>query len=95
VTCSAALGGEELGVLLPDTDQAGAMVVAERARAAVAASSVPSGEVGGTDARASIRVTISLGVAQLRGDDSSETLMKRADRVPYAAKDLGRDRVQA
>ena len=89
------LGGEEFGVLLPDTDQAGAMVVAERVRAAVAASEVPSGEVGDVGVRAPIRVTISLGVAQLRGDESSETLMKRADRALYAAKDLGRDRVQA
>jgi diguanylate cyclase (GGDEF)-like protein len=89
------LGGEEFAVLLPDTDLEGALVVAERVRAAVAAGKVQSGDVGEDGQRAPIRVTISLGVAQLRGDEPSETLMKRADRALYAAKDLGRDRVQA
>jgi diguanylate cyclase (GGDEF)-like protein/PAS domain S-box-containing protein len=66
------LGGEEFAVLLPDTDLAGAMIVAERVRAAVAQSEVQSGEVSEGSARASIRVTISVGVAELRGDEPME-----------------------
>jgi diguanylate cyclase (GGDEF)-like protein/PAS domain S-box-containing protein len=89
------LGGEEFAILLPNTDLPGALVVAERVRAAVAAGEVQNGDVGLDEPRAPIRVTISLGVAQLRGDEPSETLMKRADRALYAAKDLGRDRVHA
>jgi diguanylate cyclase (GGDEF)-like protein/PAS domain S-box-containing protein len=89
------LGGEEFAILLPDTELAGALVVAERVRAAVAASEVQNGELGDGVERAPIRVTISLGVAQLRGDEPLESLLKRADRALYAAKDLGRDRVQA
>jgi diguanylate cyclase (GGDEF)-like protein/PAS domain S-box-containing protein len=90
------LGGEEFAILLPDTDLAGALVVAERVRAAVAASEVQNGEASEPSAaRAPIRVTISLGVAELRGHEPLESLLKRADRALYAAKDLGRDRVQA
>jgi GGDEF domain-containing protein len=41
-----------------------------------------------------ISVTVSLGAAELRGDEPFESLIRRADRALYAAKDLGRNRVQ-
>jgi diguanylate cyclase (GGDEF)-like protein/PAS domain S-box-containing protein len=82
------LGGEEFAILLPDTDLTGALVVAERVRGAVAASTVRGGE--GVD----IQVTISVGVAQLQGDESLESLLKRADTALYDAKDHGRNRVR-
>jgi diguanylate cyclase (GGDEF)-like protein len=88
------LGGEEFAVLLPDTDLAGAMIVAERVRAAVAAREVQS-EPDEQGASVGVRVTVSLGVAELRGHEPFESLLKRADRALYAAKDLGRNRVQA
>ncbi|RYZ08333.1 MAG: diguanylate cyclase [Myxococcales bacterium] len=83
------LGGEEFGILLPDTDLAGAAVLAERVRAAVAARRVPSG-----DSR-EIEITVSIGVAQLQGNEPSESLMQRADRALYVAKDRGRNLVQS
>jgi diguanylate cyclase (GGDEF)-like protein/PAS domain S-box-containing protein len=89
------LGGEEFALLLPDTDLAGALVVAERVRAAVAATEVQGREVRLAGPQASIRVTVSVGVAERRGNEPIEPLLKRADRALYAAKDLGRDRVQA
>jgi diguanylate cyclase (GGDEF)-like protein/PAS domain S-box-containing protein len=89
------LGGEEFAVLLPDTDLAGAMIVAERVRVAVAKTEVHSSEVRAAGVPGSIHVTVSIGVAELRGDEPIEAVLKRADRALYAAKDLGRDRVQA
>jgi diguanylate cyclase (GGDEF)-like protein len=78
-------GGEEFLILLPDTDQAGALRTAESVRAAVSTVKVPTVD------RA---VTASLGVAVL-GDDGvdGESLVRSADRALYAAKSLGRDRV--
>lgn len=87
------LGGEEFALLLPDTDLAGALQVAERVRAAVAAIEVPALDERTSAPPTSIRVTISLGVAEL-GRESLEDLLKRADRALYAAKDQGRDRIQ-
>lgn len=74
-------GGEEILVLLPDTDGAGARVVAERIRVAVAATGEP-----GVPA-----LTISGGVATWEaGEDIKETL-SRADQRLYQAKDSGRN----
>jgi len=89
------LGGEEFAMLLPDTDLAGALVVAERVRVAVAASEVQGGEVRSAGTSGAIRVTISIGVAERGPGESLEALLKRADRSLYAAKDAGRNRVQA
>ncbi len=89
------LGGEEFAMLLPDTELGGARVVAERVRAAVAATEVQSSEVRVAGASGSIHVNVSIGVAQLRDDEPIESLLKRADQALYAAKDLGRDRVHA
>lgn len=80
------LGGEEFAALLPQTDQAGALAIAERMRRAVAAVEIPAKE--GT-----IRVTISLGLAELRRGEDLDALMRRADAALYQAKDEGRDRV--
>ncbi len=89
------LGGEEFAMLLPDTDLPARWSWQSGVRAAVAATEVQSGEVRASEAPRSVRVTISVGVAERRGDESIETLLKRADRALYAAKDLGRDRVKA
>jgi diguanylate cyclase (GGDEF)-like protein len=80
------LGGEEFVVLLPDTPLEGALVAAEQLRASVAAAEVPG--VG--------RVTASFGVAVMPDDGlDRETVLRRADRALYAAKQAGRDRVVA
>jgi diguanylate cyclase (GGDEF)-like protein len=80
-------GGEEFLMLLPDTDNAGALQVAEAVRAAVSAISIPAVEQA---------ITASVGVAVLP-DHAGEatTLFRMADRALYAAKNGGRDRVES
>lgn len=78
-------GGEEFMVILPMTDQAQAVVVAEKIRSAVAAS--PIEPVG--------RVTISVGVQEVgAGDASGDDAVVRADHWLYEAKNAGRNRVE-
>lgn len=79
------LGGEEFGILLPSTDLAGALLLAERLVAAVAACEVPAGELV-------LRFTASIGVAALVADDPGfEAIYARADQALYDAKAGGRN----
>jgi diguanylate cyclase (GGDEF)-like protein len=80
------VGGEEFAVLLPETDEDGALRVAERARRRFAAHPVRVG-------RRELPLTVSVGVAS-GVEDTFETLMKRADKALYHAKNLGRNRVE-
>lgn len=81
------LGGEEFGLMLPETDLTGAIDLAERLRVAVAATSIP---VNG----APLSVTISIGVAALEECDATiDALFARADSALYRAKNSGRDRI--
>jgi len=83
------LGGEEFGILLPNTVLDQAEIVAERIRAAVTEIAIET-EYG------TVRFTTSVGVAQsVEGDDSVDTLLARADAALYAAKAAGRNRVVA
>jgi diguanylate cyclase (GGDEF)-like protein len=80
------LVGVEFAILLPRTSQEDAAMVAERMRAAIAATKVKT-------ERAMISLTASFGVTAIRADDSSVTLLARADEALRAAKEAGRDRV--
>jgi hypothetical protein len=82
-------GGEELTILLPETDADAASYVAERVRKAIHAADLPHPEN-----RVADRVTASLGVASFRGGDWKDVL-KRADEAMYLAKQRGRNRVCA
>lgn len=83
-------GGEEFAIILPNTNEAGAVPVAERARRAVRTRAIQhEGNDGGI-------VTISLGVATATpgGKPASvEELIEAADHALYQAKEGGRDRV--
>ena len=77
----ARFGGDEFCVLLPETDLAGALVVADRIRAFVEMASDP-------------RITVSVGVAAHQGaDQTPEDLIGLADRAAYRAKFSGRNSV--
>jgi diguanylate cyclase (GGDEF)-like protein len=77
------VGGEEFMLLLPDTQQAAAAVVAEQLRASIAESPLVDGR----------QVTVSIGVSELQPDQSADSWMKDADDALYAAKKAGRNRV--
>ncbi|MHB8644603.1 MAG: GGDEF domain-containing protein [Thermomicrobiales bacterium] len=82
-------GGEEFVAVLPETDGAQALIVAERLRANVARNrlDLPNGE--------EVRATISAGVAVFPADATTmDTLLRIADTALYAAKAGGRNRVQ-
>lgn len=81
----ARFGGEEFVVLLRDTDMFAAVDYAERTRELVAATPARVG-------RASVPLSISIGLADWRGESELEALLRRADRALYAAKAAGRDR---
>lgn len=84
-------GGEEFAVILPETDAAGAFVVAEKLREAVA-----NRRFCDNDGQRTVELTISLGLATfpVHADDR-EGLLRQADDALYQAKHLGRDRVRA
>jgi diguanylate cyclase (GGDEF)-like protein len=83
----ARLGGEEFGILLPETDLAGAVKLAERLRTIVAESD---------DGAGAVHFTVSLGVDQMRsGDRLPGDIFQRADAALYQAKQRGRNRVES
>jgi len=87
---AARYGGEELAVILPQTDGTGAEFLAERMRAAIASVQVPS--VGGNRA---LSVTASFGVAAMPESALDQGgLIAAADAALYAAKRAGKNRVE-
>jgi diguanylate cyclase (GGDEF)-like protein len=83
------LGGEEFCVLLPDTDIAGAALVAERMRALVHQAPLRWLEQDWP-------LSASFGIAEAeRGDASGDAVLARADAAMYRAKSQGRNVVQA
>ena len=85
-------GGEEFCIILPETDEAGALVIAERLRQAIVDLAIPH-----QGCEAGI-VTISLGIGAYSPGQASRTcedLLLRADQALYAAKNAGRNRVMS
>ena len=77
-------GGEEFGVLLPDTPEAGAEVMAERIRGRIERAAL---------GRPGLRATASIGIAEIRARDVDyKVWISQADRALYAAKERGRNR---
>lgn len=81
-------GGEEFLILLPDTEQEGAAVIAERIRSRVAETSVQE-----SDCRLS--VTLTLGVSDYRTGGSTPDCIRKADSALYRGKSQGRNQVVA
>jgi diguanylate cyclase (GGDEF)-like protein/putative nucleotidyltransferase with HDIG domain len=83
IDSAARVGGEEFALILPDTGQDGAFVLAERLRCALC----------DEFAEDSVPITISFGLATypLHGETAA-SLLRAADEALYAAKDSGRNR---
>lgn len=77
-------GGEEFGVVMPNTPASEGMKVAERVRC-----NIESGrfEVGGV----SVKVSISIGLAQAQRSEDRASLVQRSDASLYASKQAGRN----
>lgn len=83
IDSAARVGGEEFALILPDTSQDGAFVVAERLRCALREEF----------AEDSVPITISFGLATYpRHGETAASLLRAADEALYAAKDSGRNR---
>jgi diguanylate cyclase (GGDEF)-like protein len=82
-------GGEELIVLLPDSEYEQARHVADSIVSSVHALSIPH-----SNSSTAAIVTVSIGVAVVRSAavETFESAVRRADTALYAAKEAGRDR---
>ena len=76
------IGGEEFAILLPDTEPADAMLIAETLRKAIAQAPLQL---------ADRQLTVSIGIASGAGE--IETLLAQSDLAMYSAKQEGRNRV--
>jgi diguanylate cyclase len=86
---AARYGGEEFAVVLPNTVLRSAITLGDQIRRAVMNKELMKRSTGENLGR----VTISIGVAALRKDDTPQSLIERADICLYAAKRSGRNRV--
>ena len=86
IDCFARLGGEEFALLLPHSDTAAAMQVAQRLRQLL-----EQPEPGALPLTA---YTVSVGVATLAEEEGFSVLLGRADAALYQAKHAGRNRVR-
>lgn len=90
---TARYGGEEFAAILPETEAAGGLVVAERLRRLIA--DHPFKVLDHRGSETDITVTVSLGVALFPQDgDATEALISRADGALYEAKNSGRNCVK-
>lgn len=78
-------GGEEFVIVCPDCEIATATHRAEQIRDVI--SRTEHAVLGKR------RATVSIGVTQIQSGDTAESLLRRADRALYQAKDQGRNRV--
>ncbi|MDH5719287.1 MAG: diguanylate cyclase [Spirochaetia bacterium] len=87
---AARYGGEEFSVILPETDNKRAIILAERIR-----KEVENLRINHRKSDASIYVTISIGICSIRPTSSSKykNFFKKADEALYLAKKDGRNRV--
>jgi len=80
----ARFGGEEFVLILPETTTEQSLILLNRIREKLANTPFKTGDE-------KITVTVSIGVAQFKEDDTGETVFARADEALYQAKESGRN----
>jgi diguanylate cyclase len=81
----ARVGGEEFVTLLPGTDAATAEKLCNELRRKL-------GQIGFHFGGQPVRISASVGISEIRSEDTPDIVFERADRALYAAKKAGRDR---
>ena len=81
-------GGEEIAMLLPNTDINDALRIAERARQSIEDKNIEY------EPDKTLKITVSIGVSSLTHSESSTDLIKYADEALYYAKAHGRNQVK-
>jgi len=88
---SARYGGEEFIILLPNTTQDNACIVADQIREEISKKRLKIKKTGQTIGN----ITISMGVSEIRERDTAISVVERADAALYLAKDSGRNNVKS
>lgn len=86
----ARIGGEEFIVLLPDTNITGAMVAADNIRRTIESARI----VNPRNKQEISQVTVSIGVTEFMPNDDIESVIARADKALYGAKNDGRNKTK-
>jgi len=86
---TARYGGEEFIVILPNTNEAGAQVIANKLLNSVRALGIPH---SGNDAAPFVTVSIGVTTGQVAYGQSWEKFVKRADEALYTSKQSGRNK---
>jgi diguanylate cyclase (GGDEF)-like protein/PAS domain S-box-containing protein len=88
----ARIGGEEFAIILPETDENAARMVAERCRKALDEAKIPHEKSLVSD-----HLTFSIGIASIvpSANDQPVTLLEEADKSLYRSKNSGRDRISS
>lgn len=84
----ARLGGEEFALLLPGLDKSKAGSLTDAIRSGIAQRPMAVGPL-------TLGLTVSIGLAEISARDSLDVALRNADRALYAAKQAGRNRIQA
>lgn len=84
-------GGEELVIVMPDTDKRTAWGISEKIRCEMEEVRLKRK----SDNQSLGEITVSIGLTEKQDEDSVESFISRADSALYKAKQLGRNRIEA
>jgi diguanylate cyclase (GGDEF)-like protein len=85
-------GGEEFLAILPETDEVGALIVANEILAAVASLCIPH---PASPLEPTVTLSIGIATALAQREDQPDCLLDAADKALYQAKQEGRNRIVA